>query len=72
MSTYQAFRDNDGPTLYDDNKTSVTVDVLEIGLVFAICILAFSFIIILPGFRGKSVSHKLQAIFLLYIYDTKM
>ena len=54
--TYDAFRENGGPTLYDSNKTPVTVDVLEIGLIFAIAILTFSFIIILPGFKGKAVS----------------
>ncbi|XP_078655692.1 dual oxidase maturation factor 1-like isoform X1 [Branchiostoma floridae x Branchiostoma belcheri] len=41
-----------GPTLYASNKTAVTVDVLEVGFIFAICILAFSFLVILPGVRG--------------------
>ncbi|XP_035667437.1 dual oxidase maturation factor 1-like [Branchiostoma floridae] len=49
---YQAFRVDGGPTQYPENRTPVTADVLEIGLVFAIAILAFSFLVILPGVRG--------------------
>ena len=55
MGTYDAFRVNGGPTLYDSNKTSVTVDVLEIGLIFAAVILFVAFLLALPGFSGRSV-----------------
>jgi len=52
---YQAFRENGGPTFYDANPTAWKADVLESGLIFAFCILAASFYIILPGIRGKEV-----------------
>ncbi|KAF6019331.1 hypothetical protein EB796_022359 [Bugula neritina] len=41
------------PTLYDSMKTPVTVDVLEAGLILAVVMLAFCFLIILPGIRGR-------------------
>lgn len=43
------------PTRYESNKTPVTVDVLEAGLILAFVIVAFCFLIILPGIRGKEV-----------------
>ncbi|XP_035666958.1 dual oxidase maturation factor 1-like isoform X1 [Branchiostoma floridae] len=52
MGFFDFNRVDGGPTLYASNKTAVTVDVLEIGFIFAICILAFSFLVILPGVRG--------------------
>ncbi|CAH1797388.1 unnamed protein product [Owenia fusiformis] len=45
-------RSNGGPTLYSPNKTAVTVDVLEAGFIFAVLIVFFSFLLILPGVRG--------------------
>lgn len=39
------------PTQYKANFTPVTADVLEAGLIYATVILAFSFLLILPGFR---------------------
>jgi len=45
------------PTLYDSMKTPVTVDVLEAGLILAVVMLAFCFLIILPGIRGREVSN---------------
>ncbi|XP_052265458.1 dual oxidase maturation factor 1-like [Dreissena polymorpha] len=50
---FQAFRTNGAPTYYDANPTPWQADVLEAGLIFAFCIVAFSFYIILPGIRGK-------------------
>ncbi|XP_077988774.1 dual oxidase maturation factor 1-like [Glandiceps talaboti] len=50
---YDAFRMYGLPPYYPENKTAVTVDVLESGLVFAICILLLSFILVIPGIRGK-------------------
>ncbi|XP_052769782.1 dual oxidase maturation factor 1-like isoform X2 [Mya arenaria] len=50
---YQAFRTNGAPTYYDANPTAWQADILEAGLIFAFCIVAVSFYIILPGIRGK-------------------
>lgn len=50
---YQAFRENGFPTFYAENKTAWQADLIEAGLIFAFCILAFSFYVILPGIRGK-------------------
>lgn len=50
---YQAFRENGAPTYYAPNQTPWVADILEAGLIFAFCILAFSFYVILPGIRGK-------------------
>ena len=49
---FTAFRDEGGPTLYGHNRTPVTVDVLEIGFIFAAAILTLSFLLILPAYRG--------------------
>ena len=53
---YQAFRENGFPTFYGESKTAWQADILEAGLIFAFCILASSFYVILPGIRGKEVS----------------
>ncbi|XP_038078575.1 dual oxidase maturation factor 1-like isoform X2 [Patiria miniata] len=50
---YSALRVKGTPTQYASNKTAVTADVTEMGFVFAFLIIAFSFLIILPGIRGK-------------------
>ena len=50
-----AFRNQPAPALYPDNKTPVAEDVLEVGLLFAFSLIAFSFIIIIPGIRGMEV-----------------
>jgi dual oxidase maturation factor 1 len=50
-----SFRLQPGPTLYPENKTPVTEDVLEVGLVVAFAVIAFSFILIIPGIRGWEV-----------------
>lgn len=48
---YDGWRDVPFPTLYNASQTAVTEDVLEIGLIYAAAILAFSALIVLPGFR---------------------
>lgn len=53
MGLYDAFRDKPLHTYYGPNKTAVTVDVLEAGLVLAFVLLALSFLLVLPGFRHK-------------------
>ena len=65
--TYDAFRVNGGPTLYDSNKTPVTVDVLEIGLIYAIVTLFVSFLLMLPGLSTKSVSSRIKHLRIMYI-----
>ncbi len=50
-----SFRQQPGPTLYGENKTPVTEDVLEVGIVVAFAMIAFSFILIIPGIRGWEV-----------------
>ncbi|GFO23371.1 dual oxidase maturation factor 1 [Plakobranchus ocellatus] len=49
---FDAFRENKFPTYYDENKTPWEADILTSGLIFAFVILAFSLLIILPGFKG--------------------
>ena len=51
-----AFRLQPGPTLYGENKTPVTKDLLEVGLMVAFGMIAFSFILIIPGIRGWEVN----------------
>ena len=51
-----AFRRQPGPALYPDNKTPVAEDVLEVGLLFAASLVAFSFLLIIAGIRGWEVS----------------
>ena len=50
-----SFRLQPGPTLYGENKTPVTEDLLEVGLLVAFGLIAFSFILIIPGIRGWEV-----------------
>lgn len=50
-----AFRNQPAPTLYGENKTAVTDDLLEVGLLVAFGMIAFSFILIIPGIRGWEV-----------------
>lgn len=52
---YTAFRKNGEPTFYEEQNTPFRADILESGLIFAGCILALSFLYIIPGFNGKSV-----------------
>lgn len=55
MGWYDGFRDKPFQTAYGENKTAVTVDVLEAGLILAFAMLAFAFLLVLPGFRHKQV-----------------
>lgn len=50
-----SFRNQPLPTLYGENKTPVTEDLLEVGLLVAFGMIAFSFILIIPGIRGWEV-----------------
>ena len=50
-----SFRLQPGPTLYGENKTPVTEDLLEVGLLVAFGLIAFSFLLIIPGIRGWEV-----------------
>ena len=61
---YSAWRRNCGPTLYPDNKTAVSADVLEAGLIFAAGIMLLSFVLIVPGYRGREVR--------IYMYCTRI
>uniref|UniRef100_H2Z2I0 Dual oxidase maturation factor 1 n=1 Tax=Ciona savignyi TaxID=51511 RepID=H2Z2I0_CIOSA len=49
---FDAWRSRGGPTQHPAMPTPVTSDVLEIGFIFAFCILAFSFALIIPGYKG--------------------
>ena len=69
---YSAYRKHCGPTLYADNKTAVTADVLEAGLFYAAACLALSIIIIIPGFRGNRVSVLLLIYSNLVIFKFEM
>ncbi len=54
---FSGFRHGGAPTLYPSRHDAVSVDVLEIGFVFAALILLLAFILILPGYRsGVDVS----------------
>jgi len=50
---YDSFRTNGGPTQYPPNPSAVTVDVLEIGFIFAILLLFVCFALTIPGYKGK-------------------
>ena len=51
-----SFRQQPLPALYGENKTPVSEDILEVGLLVAFALIAFSFILIIPGIRGWEVS----------------
>jgi hypothetical protein len=59
-SFFDSARREGFPTQFPENKTSVTVDVLETGFILAFVMLVFCFYMIIPGFRGKYVSCKGQ------------
>ena len=54
---YDAWRVNRLNTQHPPNPTPVTVDVLEVGFIFAIVTIAVSFALVVPGYRGWSVSY---------------
>lgn len=60
---YSALRDKPFPTLYGENRTAVTADVLEAGLILAFCILTFAFLLLIPGVRGGQVSTPFLPVF---------
>jgi len=60
-----SFRNQPIPTRYGELRTPVTEDVLQVGLLFAFGIIAFSFILILPGIRGREVGAPSLAIAIL-------
>ena len=51
-----SFRQQPGPTLYPEDKTPVTEDLAELGISVSFAIIAFSFVLIIPGIRGWEVS----------------
>ncbi|XP_072039205.1 dual oxidase maturation factor 1-like [Amphiura filiformis] len=62
---YDAFRDKPYPARYPPLKTAVRVDVTYSGIIFAIAILAFSFLVVIPGVRtAKKRLFALTRIFL--------
>ena len=62
-----AFRLQPGPALYPPNATPFLNDVEEVGIGVAFCIIAFSFILIIPGIRGWEVRQHLENLFAAYI-----
>ena len=54
-----SFRNQPAPALYPDDKTPFAADVLEVGLAVACGMIAFSFLLILPGIRGWEVRNLL-------------
>ena len=56
-----SFRNQPYPTMYGELQTPVTQDITQMGLIFAFAIIAFSFILIIPGIRGWEVSNQLAS-----------
>jgi len=56
-----AFRNQPAPAIYPSNKTPFAADQVEVGLAVACGMIAFSFILIIPGIRGWEVFQKHQA-----------
>uniref|UniRef100_A0A2P2I2M9 Dual oxidase maturation factor 1-like n=1 Tax=Hirondellea gigas TaxID=1518452 RepID=A0A2P2I2M9_9CRUS len=52
---FSSFRDLPFPTLYPENKTAVTVDVLETGWIVAFCILAIGLYVFVPCHPKKGL-----------------
>ncbi|XP_014669691.1 PREDICTED: dual oxidase maturation factor 1-like [Priapulus caudatus] len=50
---FDAFRSEGGPTLYGENRTSVTQDALLVALYILFIMFMFAFLIILPGIRKE-------------------
>lgn len=65
---YSALRDKPFPTLYGENRTPVTADVLEAGLILAFCIIIFAFLLLIPGVRGgKRVNTLIRVLVSIFI-----
>jgi len=72
-SLYGGWRTKPFPTLYPSNKTPVTADVLESGFIFAACILAISFLVVLPGVRGiKRIYTLIRVLLSIFIVTSIM
>lgn len=68
MAWFDTWRDEPYPTQYPPRKTAVTADVLESGLAYAICILAFSLLIIIPGWRGNQKTfHAIRIVISVFV-----
>ncbi|XP_070539714.1 dual oxidase maturation factor 1-like [Ptychodera flava] len=65
---FTAFRHGDAPTLYGENRTAVSADILEAGLIFCTCIIATAYLLILPGIRGrKRIYGAVRGLLAIYI-----
>lgn len=65
---YSALRDKPFPTLYGENRTPVTADVLEAGLILSFCILTLAFLLVIPGVRvGQRANVLIRALVSLFI-----
>ena len=51
-----SFRPQPGPAIYGENKTPFRNDLVEVGIFVAFAMIAFSFVLIIPGIRGWEVS----------------
>lgn len=51
-----SFRPQPFPVIYGENKTPFRNDLLEVGILVAFAMIAFSFLLIIPGIRGWEVS----------------
>lgn len=60
-----SFRPQPFPAIYGDNKTPFKNDLVEVGIFVAFAMIAFSFVLIIPGIRGWEVSAWRQ-----YLIDT--
>ena len=58
-----AFRLQPGPALYAPLQTPFTEDVTEVGILVCFGVIAFSFLLIIPGIRGWEVRSCLEAVF---------
>lgn len=52
-----SFRPQPLPAIYPINPTPFKNDLLEVGILVAFGMIAFSFICIIPGIRGWEVRH---------------
>ena len=51
-----ALRRQPFPVVYEPMKTPVGEDVVQVGILVAFGIIAFSFLLIVPGIRGMEVN----------------
>ena len=55
-----SFRPQPLPAIYGTNKTPFANDLVEVGILVAFGMIAFSFILIIPGIRGWEVSKPVE------------